>query len=248
MSNYKITLPGLEAAANEVGQSLFDYLVLPSGIDKTDLTDNIIIKCNSFEVLYSDIEFMRYAIGSWGRKNYRTFDKWVKALDLEYNPIENYDRIEDTTDSFIRNKKTDDDIQGTNTNSGNSNSQSAETIVDDGEGTNNNTRELKKAAFDSPTYANYEQETDATMSTNDNTRTDNASSNEQHIDTATNASQRDIQEAESTKNTKTSHIHGNIGVTTSQQMLESELKLARFNLYDQITDLFMTEFMVLIYD
>lgn len=43
-------------------------------------------------------------------------------------------------------------------------------------------------------------------------------------------------------------VHGNIGVTTSQQMLESEMVLRlKWNLYDQITDLFLTEFVLPIY-
>ena len=43
-------------------------------------------------------------------------------------------------------------------------------------------------------------------------------------------------------------VHGNIGVTTSQQMLQSELDLARFNLVQEITDLFVLEFCVMVYD
>ena len=41
--------------------------------------------------------------------------------------------------------------------------------------------------------------------------------------------------------------HGNIGVTTSQQMLQSELDIARFNIVQQITDLFLQEFCIMIY-
>ena len=43
------------------------------------------------------------------------------------------------------------------------------------------------------------------------------------------------------------HVHGNIGVTTTQQMLESELSLAAWNVYDHITDLFIEEFCIAIY-
>lgn len=43
------------------------------------------------------------------------------------------------------------------------------------------------------------------------------------------------------------HIHGNIGVTTSQQMLLSELDLGYWNIYEKITDLFLTEFVLPIY-
>lgn len=43
------------------------------------------------------------------------------------------------------------------------------------------------------------------------------------------------------------HLYGNIGVTTSQQMLQSELDIAYWNLYDHIADLFISEFTIPIY-
>lgn len=43
------------------------------------------------------------------------------------------------------------------------------------------------------------------------------------------------------------HLYGNIGVTTSQQMLESEYEVARFNIYEQIADLFIKEFCICVY-
>lgn len=42
-------------------------------------------------------------------------------------------------------------------------------------------------------------------------------------------------------------IHGNIGVTTSQQMLQSELDLGYWNIYEKITDLFLTHFVIPVY-
>ena len=42
-------------------------------------------------------------------------------------------------------------------------------------------------------------------------------------------------------------IHGNVGVTTSQQMLQSELDLGYWNVYEKITDLFLTEFVIPVY-
>lgn len=45
----------------------------------------------------------------------------------------------------------------------------------------------------------------------------------------------------------TGRIHGNIGVTTSQQMLESELELGYWNIYSRITDMFLKEFCIMIY-
>lgn len=42
-------------------------------------------------------------------------------------------------------------------------------------------------------------------------------------------------------------VHGNIGVTTSQQMLEAELELGYWNIYSRITELFMKEFCIMVY-
>lgn len=46
----------------------------------------------------------------------------------------------------------------------------------------------------------------------------------------------------------TSHIHGNIGVTTSQQMLESELAVSpKLNIINYIVNSFKTRFCILVY-
>ena len=45
----------------------------------------------------------------------------------------------------------------------------------------------------------------------------------------------------------TSHVHGNIGVTTSQQMIQSEIELRQFDIYTDIARRFEYEFMVQVY-
>ena len=70
------------------------------------------------------------------------------------------------------------------------------------------------------------------------------------MDTASEASTSSTSEYKDTstdKNVHTGHIYGNIGVTTSTEMLESFADFANFNIYDQITDLFKSEFCLLIY-
>lgn len=44
------------------------------------------------------------------------------------------------------------------------------------------------------------------------------------------------------------YIHGNIGVTTSQQMLEAEIKVQLFSIYDAIAELFVDENCICIYN
>lgn len=47
--------------------------------------------------------------------------------------------------------------------------------------------------------------------------------------------------------TRTSHVHGNIGVTTSQQMIQSERMVAEFSFYDKLAEEFKQRFCVMIY-
>ena len=47
--------------------------------------------------------------------------------------------------------------------------------------------------------------------------------------------------------THTAHLYGNIGVTTSTQLLEDFLRVERFNIYEQIADIFADEFAIQVY-
>ena len=49
------------------------------------------------------------------------------------------------------------------------------------------------------------------------------------------------------KNVRKGRAWGNIGVTTSQQMLREELSVAEWNLYDHIADVFLQEYVIPVY-
>lgn len=174
---------------------LFDEMILPDGIDKDVLIKNILLEGAEFEVMYSNPNFMAEAIGLWSQKYYRTFEKWVTALDIEYNPLENYDRMEEWHD----------------------NGKSTGTINT----SQNDTVNTNTSAYDSSSYVPDAQSVS------------NGSSNSTSNGTNT--------------NDRTGRTHGNIGVTTSQQMLQSELDIAKWNIYKHITDLFLQEFTIMVY-
>ena len=50
---------------------------------------------SEFEVLYANPQYMQSMIGIWSNKWYHTFERWIKALDIDYDPLENYDRREE---------------------------------------------------------------------------------------------------------------------------------------------------------
>ena len=90
MPQSKITIIGLETFLNP-DHSLFEELTLPSGIDLDTLKGAIFLRCQEFEALYSDPDFMIQAIKVWGMKYYWTFDRWVKLINKEYDPLFNKD-------------------------------------------------------------------------------------------------------------------------------------------------------------
>lgn len=224
MSIMKITLLGLEMALKPEGKSVFDLLELPEGVDKDALTDNIALEAGDFEVLYADPYMFRAAVGVWSKKHLRTFEKWVAALAIEYNPLENYDRQEDYTDTSNKGEKT------TAGNTRTLNHEDKETL------NTSVTDEHTVSAFDSGSY----QPSDKNVIGNTGTDTFN------HTGTIKDEGSGSL--IANGKDIHTGRIHGNIGVTTSQQMLQSELDIARFNLIQQITDLFLTEFTLMVYD
>ena len=147
----------------------------------------------SFCVLYPDPHYFQLMNGAWWDRWKGAFEKWFEAASLEYNPIENYDRIENWTDT----------------------GESGSEISSSG------TTEGQVSAFDSSSYSPHDKEI-------------NSSGSE------ASASNTDEHEG---------RIHGNIGVLTSQAMLQSEYELQQKwgNLYNHIADVFISEMLISVY-
>lgn len=207
----KMTLIGCKAFFDNADADLFEKLILPEGLSKDTLVNNIIYHGGEFEVLYANPYYIKESIGTWSAVHHDTFERWVNALALEYNPLENYDRMENWTDV------TDRDATGSST------STSGSTT---GTTTSN---ENTKSAFDASTYQPNEKD-DATSST-----------------TASSTDSTSVSNSEDNTFSHAGRVHGNIGVTTSQQMLISELDLGYWNVYQRITELFLHDFVIPVY-
>lgn len=256
MSIAKITMTGQETYLSRTNRSLFDFMSIPSGIDKDNLIDNIMMECGEFEVLYSDPEFNRSAIGTWSTKHYRTFEKWITALNIEYNPLENYDRFEDWKDNGTENttsntSDTSHTSDSSNTSDRNNTTSSSKTDVN-GSSDNKGTTEDKVSAFDSSSYQESElHETNSDERHQDTTKTDGNINNTGSSNTSGTSDSNGTSNTTGNKTDSSTHIgriHGNIGVTTSQQMLQSELDIAKFNIINEITKIFMQELCICIYE
>ena len=223
MALAKITILGFNQYLKDYNDDLFKNLVLPTNIDRTTLINNILNECSDFELLYANPYYMKELIGVWSKKHQRTWQKWVDALNIEYEPLYNYDRKEEWNDSGSRNKSgSNKDIYSNSTSSKGSTSDDATT-------TN------LISAYDSNSLVND------TQSHSTGSVTNSASGTNSGTSTLTNT------EEESNTNIRTGRAYGNIGVTTSQQMLQSELDISKFNIIIQITDMFIDEFCIPVY-
>ena len=243
MSSAKITTVGFYQYMNAYNNDLFGLLNLPPGIDKDTLVNNIMLRGGEFEVVYSNPDFYKSAIGLWSNKHYRTFEKWINALNIDYNPLENYDRMEEWSDTCSRTNTGTVSDSGIRKNTGTQSTESSG--KDNFKGSGNSTSSDEISAYNSNSFQNDKKNTtnssnsSETNTTANNTRTDNLSES--------NSNTRTDNLSEKTNSDRKGRAHGNIGVTTSQQMLQSELDIAKWNIYEQITDLFLSEFCIMVY-
>lgn len=223
--------------------TIFSGMVYPDGFsndDKGIFINNVLMECAELEVLYSNLDFLKFAIEKWSAKEVLIWQRVYDASQLEYNPIENYNRTESTT---IRNS-------GSMTHSGKDSNQASGNDTDTttgydsivGSGTDTDTK--SRTSFDNNTYAAVEKVEMAKGSTQTNN----------HNTTLTHTNGRKDEMTyghiitDTTGRTITGNISGNIGVTTSQQMIEQELELApKLNVINMMIESFKNRFCLLVY-
>lgn len=213
--------------------------------------ENVLLKSEGFEVLYPDFEILYEKLGAWYNAKYYIFYQLYNTLSYEYNPIDNYDRTETRTLTETRNLE--EKQTGTNTNvmSGTDKTTGKDTRTgsENRDTTDTTNTTTKRAGFNSETAVLGE--TSDTTGTNEVSVTDS-----QNITTETNGeSSTNNTLTLDTNNTNTGTItheetiitRGNIGVTTSQQMIEQQRELVKFNLFDYFADSLIDNFCLKIY-
>lgn len=296
--------------------------------NKQTLLATIVMTGGRFEPLYSDPEYYRFMCAQWWNKWSRNFQKWFDALDIKYNPLENYDRQEDwhedTTDGASESteygstttldhdgshsvsgtdktvldadttySKSGDNTEEIDNNTSTQDSGTTKTVTDQDQtlrapgtsGSNGSTTTNEVSAYDSSSYSPHDKSSTTINKSEDTTNnveetithgkkvvgtnttttegewTETGSGTDDETTTKTwsesgtdNAD--DETKIEGTSATDKSYdrdfdhsgrVHGNIGVTTSQQMLQSELDLQLWNVYQHISDVFCKEMLITVY-
>lgn len=196
-------------------KTLFDGLQLPTArtdtltgvtteaVDKDVLVDNLLLQLAELEVIYPDTEVMKEAISRWSATRVKEWDKLNLTLYLEWNPLYNYDRIEEWTDG--------------------ENGSGSDNGSVEGSGTNTSTGSV--AGFNSTTLVDNSKTVVSGSSTQASSNSNSYNKNATHSGT----------------------VKGNIGVTTSDQMIAQFRETVKFNIYDVIIDEFKQRFCLMVY-
>lgn len=220
---------------------LLDELVLPEAIEdkRGDLVDNLLLETAELEVLYTDPTFMQKAIGIWSKKQSPIWDELYKTTQYEYNPIWNKDGkiVEErdlaATEDVTTNVDREDKLQDKNTRN-----------FEDKE-----TRDVSDVSdrdvfgFNSSTAAPAEKNTVKGTGTDtfNHTGTDTVDhTGTQDIDTTVDRDTTDT-------GTITRTEQGNIGVTSTQSLIQEQREVVKFNILDYIINEFRDRFCLKVY-
>ena len=224
----RLTLIGLY----NYDSTLFDGLILPEGYDKDTFIDSLLLEHGEKCILYSNPDFMKNAIGAWGRKWSSELARIYTALTAEYNPIHNYDRIEEYNDVENRLYKSESNAGHKATD--NPNFSVVQETNDDA---------VTEEQISADNSGDYQPEHKTIQNGGKSTATTSGTS--QNLSETSNNTTNDEEGRELKHN---AHLYGNIGITTSVQMWSEEVRARmQYNLYDVATRLFANELLIGIY-
>lgn len=228
---------------NLSGGTLFNDIVLPDEIDKEILINSIFDECDELEPITSNPLLLKAKIDNFFLKNKRGFEHLIALNALEYNPIENTDRYEEKDYTITRTDALQDKNTKNLTDTTTPNITATE--IRDLKGTNGGsvTTENKTSAYNSSDYQPeaYQENNQNLTSTDKGTIENKTNGNSTYTQAGTDTTDH-TGTSESHYKDNSYHVHGNIGVTTNQQMMTEEVDFwTKFNVYQTIAQKFMFE-------
>ena len=226
-------------------QTIFDEFIVPEEMDRDVAISEILSQCAELELVYPDLEVMRTLIRNWTIAELPLWTRAYNVMTMEYNPIWNKDgTITETltVDRHLEKKgtgsvTTENDFTDTNVR------QPVTTTTKPV--TNTTTKSVM--GYNETDWADAEKNVDVlgqienTTGTITDTLTHTTNKNK-----VTEAPEFDDHDHGTETTTRTEQ--GNIGVTTSQFMVESEVDLIpKLNPYQFIVNSFKNRFCLLVY-
>ena len=230
----KLTLWGMN---DYLDGTLLDFLPesLPEDtFDAVMMEQLIYMECGDLFPYYQVPLYCKAQIKNFFDRNKEQFKRVWEALYSEYNPIENYDRIEAWSDSHsesVLNSMSASQSESLSMSS--SESVSAVTSSSDSQSSSANGN---ISAFNSPTLE-PQSASSGNAQTAGRTNNDTRGASSSLRSAYTLNGQQDTKDMIALDNHR-GRVHGNIGVTTSQQMIQQSIDLGSYDIYIWVVTLF----------
>lgn len=232
------------------------------GIDKNTLVDYILEGCGELQCWRQNPSRFKTMTERFFKSNYNNFRMMWIALNMNYNPIDNYDRHEYILDDYNSSTKRTDsthykdtndvDILGlerntetpsgseTTTNKYDNHQTTENTISADNTGGYQADNKSEVTLADTTTKLNYDQGRQTVNELQYFDRANNTTFEHLYLDG------NDLNEHLG-DDTKKIWAHGNIGTKETSAIIQNELKLRQFNFYEYVARLFESKMMLEVY-
>lgn len=224
-------------------ESIFDGFKVPEGVDRQTCINEIVLECAELEVIYPSFNTMKLAISNWSKIELPIWNRLYNTELLKYNPLWNVDGDVIETRSVERAKT------GTNNQNleGSEEGENSDSRTISGSDQTSGTSETttSKPGYNSSDLVITEKQNGTTSGTSTTSTTDAGSG------TNSVARSQQITGSDSENETVGETLHtrrtGNIGVTSSQQLLREERDVATFSTIKYIVNSFKKRFCLLVY-
>lgn len=239
---HKPTLAELYSADS----TLFAGIVLPDGADSSAFGDFLLLKFGTLETVFETAAEAKAGFSTWSTCERDTWEKMWDALTAAYKPLENYNMTERLTNDTTTRQGTSGSTRTDNLAHTKTGTETVTPNLTDTE-TPNETRNGNSGVYGFNSATAVPDTTDTETRTGTNTRTTTGSSATQYNTSDADTGTQTTQDTHNDTETRTYALtrSGNIGVTTSQQMLESEMQLRlRWNFYAVLACMFEKEYCI----
>lgn len=206
---------------------IFKDIKLPNSFEKETLINTIMLKCMQYQPIYVEMPILNQIIKNFFNINYMNFNKIGYLFDLEYqkdyNPIWNKDGNYVEEESYTKSNDFNSNENGSDNNT------RKETLVSNGSEVN------QISAYDTNEFQNNKKITNENQE--DNSITDKYTNSKTKNDKGEENFTHKIERKE----------QGNIGVTTTAQMLKEEFDIqqdVKYNKYKIIANMFYDELFI----
>ena len=241
--------------------SVLDDLALPPELEdsRETIVNNLLLESAELEILFPEPNTLKSAIKFWSRKCLPVWQELYDTTQYEYNPIWN----KDGTFSELETR----DLSGTNNNTETRNLAGSRSSTESRN--NTETRNLAGSESESGSGSDdtsnyvygYNSETRARESDSETDSSYSRSNQSTQTGTVGNQGSSTIQDSSTDTGTVTEQGNtsdtgtilrerteqGNIGLTSTQELIERQRAVVEFNIMDRIIKDFIARFCILVY-